>query len=88
MVPKASPQADRAYPLVQDFVETVRHRTGPQLETWLNEVAESHLPALALFADGVKADQAAVTAELILSRRGSVAGGHTQAIPCLGVPAW
>ena len=44
----------------------VRQRTGTQLVPWLNDVAQSQLPALVQFADGLKADQDAVFAGLTL----------------------
>jgi hypothetical protein len=52
---EASPQVAQAYRLVQAFTQMVRQRTGTQLVPWLNDVAQSQLPALVQFADVVNA---------------------------------
>src|SRR5438105_15808606 len=64
---QASPQAARAYRLVQAFAQMIRRHTGTQLVPWLDDVAQSQLLPLAQFADGLKAGQDAVMAGLTLA---------------------
>ena len=44
----------------------VRERTGAQLDSWLNKVETSQLPAFHMFVTGVHKDQEAVLAGLTL----------------------
>jgi hypothetical protein len=47
-------------------MQMIRAHTGQQLDTWLGEVEESHLPELESFARGIQQDKAAVLAGLTL----------------------
>lgn len=60
------PQADLAYGFVQQFAQMVRHRTGAQLDGWLEAVATSGLAELQSFVTGVYQDKDAVLAGLTL----------------------
>jgi transposase len=44
----------------------VRERTGEQLDSWLNQVEASQLPAFHTFVTGVQKDKEAVLAGLTL----------------------
>ena len=59
-----SPEVRMANELAQQFLEIVRERRAPQLESWLQAVAESHLPELQSFARGLRLDKDAVAAAL------------------------
>jgi transposase len=61
---QASPQLEVAYQLVDEFLHMVRERTGEQLDSWLNKVETSHLPAFQTFVTGVHKDKDAVLAGL------------------------
>jgi transposase len=75
----ASPALNCTYQLAQDFLHMLRHREGQRLDTWLTQVAESHLPELQSFAHGVEQDKAAVQAGLTLSlNNGQVEGQVTK----------
>jgi len=58
--------AATAYPLVQAFVRMVSLRTPAAFAPWLDAVAQSDLPALQTFADGLKQDELAILAALTL----------------------
>ncbi len=58
--------AATAYPLVQAFVQMVSTRTPSAFAPWLDAVAQSDLPALQTFADGLKQDELAILAALTL----------------------
>lgn len=60
------PQIDRAYGFVQQFAQMVRHRTGEQLDGWLEAVSTSDLADLQSFVTGVYQDKDAVRAGLML----------------------
>ena len=60
------PAAAIAYPMVQSFVQMVRTHTPPAFAPWLNTVAQCDLPALQTFAEGLKQDEPAILAALIL----------------------
>lgn len=47
---QASPTADMAYGLAQDFMQMLRHREGQRLDAWLDLVRASPLPELQRFA--------------------------------------
>ena len=66
LIRQASPSAETAYGLAQAFMHMIREQTGQQLDTWLSEVAASHLPELESFAKGIQQDKAAVVAGLTL----------------------
>jgi transposase len=63
---QASPQLEVTYQLVDEFLHMVRERTGEQLDSWLNKVETSHLPAFHTFVTGVQQDKEAVLAGLTL----------------------
>src|SRR5215831_20013699 len=63
---QTSPQLEVTYQLVDDFLHMVRERTGEQLDSWLNKVETSQLPAFQTFVTGVHKDQDAVLAGLTL----------------------
>jgi transposase len=58
------PEVDLAYELVQQFAQMLRTRRAEQLESWLEEVAQSPLTALHTFVAGISQDRAAVEAGL------------------------
>ena len=76
LIRQASPSAEAAYRLAQAFVQMLREQTGAQLDTWLSEVEASHLPELASFARGIRQDQAAVLAGLMLPWSQGPMEGH------------
>jgi transposase len=55
-----------AYQFVQQFAFMVRNRTGGQLDTWLEAVAQSTLRDLHPFVKSIRLDIEAVEAGLIL----------------------
>jgi len=63
---QASPQLEVTYQLVDEFLHMVRERTGEQLDSWLNKVETSQLPAFHTFVAGVRQDKDAVRAGLTL----------------------
>ena len=63
---QTSPQLEVTYQLVDDFLHMVRERTGEQLDSWLNKVETSQLPAFQTFVTGVRKDKDAVLAGLTL----------------------
>ena len=73
---QASPQLEVAYQLVDDFLHMVRERTGEQLDSWLNKVETSHLPAFQTFVTGVHKDKDAVLAGLTLPWSTGPVEGH------------
>jgi transposase len=56
-----------AITLTQDFAELVRQRQPGQLETWIERATASGLQAFKSFANGLRADYAAVKAGVTLS---------------------
>jgi hypothetical protein len=54
LIRQASPSAETAYGLAQAFMHMIGEQTGQQLDTWLSEVAASHLPELESFAKGIR----------------------------------
>ncbi len=73
---QASPQLEVAYQLVDEFLHMVRERTGEQLDSWLNKVETSRLPAFHTFVTGVHKDQDAVLAGLTLPWSTGPVEGH------------
>jgi transposase len=63
---QASQELEVTYQLVDDFLHMVRERTGEQLDSWLNKVETSQLPAFQTFVTGVQKDKDAVLAGLTL----------------------
>ena len=63
---QASPTAERAYGLVQDFLTMVRKRQGERLDTWIEAVQESAISELQSFVIGILKDKDAVVAGLTL----------------------
>jgi transposase len=76
LIRQASPSAEAAYRLVQAFMQMIREQTGHQLDAWLREVEESHLPELESFARGIQQDKAAVLAGLTLPWSNGLLEGH------------
>lgn len=60
------PAAATAYSLVQAFVRMVGTRTPSAFALWLDARAQSDLPALQTFAEGLKQDEQAILAALTL----------------------
>jgi hypothetical protein len=83
LIRQASPSAEAAYHLTQAFMQMVRERSGHQLDTWLSEVAASHLPEFASFAAGVELDKAAVLAGLTLPWSNGPTEGHVTRLKLL-----
>jgi transposase len=61
---QASPTADIAYGLAQDFMGMLRHREGERLDVWLGQVRASHIPELQRFVRSIQQDKDAVLAGL------------------------
>ncbi len=61
---QVSTTLNRAYDLVQDFLQMVRNREGHRLDGWLLQIEKSDLPELKSFANGIEKDKAAVRAGL------------------------
>jgi transposase len=61
---QASPTADMAYGLAQDFMGMLRYREGERLDGWLGQVRASHIPELQRFVQSIQRDQDAVLAGL------------------------
>jgi transposase len=61
---QASPTADMAYGLAQDFMGMLRHREGERLDVWLGQVRASHIPELQRFVQSIQRDKDAVLAGL------------------------
>ncbi len=70
------PEVDRAYDLVQQFVQMLRTRTGEHLDAWLARVQSSELPELQSFAAGVEKDKDAVRAGLTWWISNGMVEGH------------
>jgi transposase len=65
-VRQASPTAELAYGLVQDFLTMVRKRQGERLESWIEAVQQSAISELQSFVLGILKDKDAVLAGLTL----------------------
>jgi len=61
---QASPTADTAYALVQDFLQMLHHREGQRLDAWLHQVRASHIPELQRLVRSIPRDKDAVLAGL------------------------
>ncbi len=61
---QASPTADIAYGLAQDFMGMLRHREGERLDVWLGQVRASRIPELQRFVQSIQRDKDAVLAGL------------------------
>jgi transposase len=83
LIRQASPSAETAYGLAQAFMHMIREQTGQQLDTWLSEVAASHLPELESFAKGIQQDKAAVVAGLTLPWSTGPVEGHVNRLKLL-----
>ncbi len=79
MVRQLHPQVELAYDFVQQFAQMLRHRTGQQLDGWLEAVAISGLADLQSFASGISQDKDAVLAGLTLPwSQGQIEGQVTR----------
>jgi transposase len=67
LTPQA-PELAEAVALAQDFAGLVRQRQPAQREPWLARAAQSPLPPFRRFANGLRADWAAVQAAVTLPR--------------------
>ena len=76
LIQQASPTAQQAYLLVQEFMQMVRERTGDSLDEWLRKVQDSHIPEFDSFATGIQRDHAAVLAGLTLAWSNGPTEGH------------
>jgi transposase len=63
---QASPTAEMAYGLVQDFLTMVRKRQGERLESWIEAVQQGAISELQSFVNGILKDKEAVVAGLTL----------------------
>ena len=62
---QANADVAEGYPLLQEFLQMVRQRTGKeQLDSWLSKAKSSNLVDLRNFATGLERDKVAVTAGL------------------------
>ena len=66
LIEQLHPDLQTAVHLAQDFAVMLRHRLGERFDAWLDQVAQSPLPAFHSFAAGVRRDYAAVKAGLSL----------------------
>ncbi len=64
VIRQASPTADMAYGLAQDFMQMLRRREGRRLDVWLGLVRASHIPELQRFVRSIQQDKDAVLAGL------------------------
>jgi transposase len=70
-----APELAEAVALTQNFAALVRQRQPAQLEPWLTRAAQSTLPPFRRFAQGLRADIAAVQAAVTLPwRQGPIEG--------------
>ena len=75
----ASPMAETAYQLVQDFLQIVHRLEGTRLDAWLTKMIASEIPEFQRFAAGIERDKAAVVAGLTLPySNGQVEGQVTK----------
>ncbi|MFE0063344.1 transposase [Streptomyces sp. NPDC059003] len=65
------------------FVTILRRRDGHRLIGWLEEVEQTELKELHVFANGVRKDLAAVTAGLTVSWKSGAVEGHVNRIKML-----
>lgn len=72
---QSHPEVERAYDLVQQFVQMLRTRTGEHLNEWLAKVVDSHIPELQSVALGIERDKAAVLAGLTLPHSNGIVEG-------------
>ena len=70
------PEVDRAYDLVQQFVQMLRTRAGERLDAWLAQVQSSRLPEFQSFAAGIEKDKEAVRAGLTWWINNGMVEGH------------
>ncbi len=75
VIRQASPTADAAYELAQDFMQMLRHREGQRLDIWLDLVRASHIPELQRFVRSIQRDKDAVLAGLTLQESNGVVEG-------------
>jgi transposase len=75
VIRQASPTANIAYELAQDFMQMLRHREGQRLDVWLDQVRASHIPELQRFVRSIQRDKDAVLAGLTLQESNGVVEG-------------
>lgn len=69
--------------LVESFLLMLRTLQGQQLESWMQEAEQSHVPELRNFVKKLRQDQAAVQAGLTLPWSNGVVEGHVNRLKCL-----
>ena len=79
----ACPDVDAAYPLVQEFVRTIRERAPEALVPWFAAVAATAIPDLRTFATGLRRDERAVIAALTLPWSNGQTEGHVTKLKLL-----
>ena len=67
LIRAASPPAETAYGLVQDFLTMVHKREGERLDAWVEAAQASQVPELQHFVNGILKDKDAVVAGLTLA---------------------
>lgn len=67
----------RAWQLLQDFIAMMRNRDGTGLDDWMQRATRDEVPSsIRQFAEGLKADLAAVTQALVLPWNNGPSEGH------------
>ena len=72
----ACPPAATAYPLLQEITRIVKEQAGERLDGWLDAVADSGLPDLVSFADGLRRERPELLAALTLPWSTGPVEGH------------
>jgi hypothetical protein len=91
---QASPTAEIAYGLMQEFLTMVRKRRGNHLDAWIEAVSQSAIPELQSFVTGLLKDKDAVVAGLTLPYSNGPVEAQVQkretwsSALCLAVPSF
>ncbi len=72
----ACPAATAAYPLLQEIVRIVRERADDRLDAWLEAAADSSVPDLVTFANGLRRERTELLAALTLPWSTGPVEGH------------
>ncbi len=75
-VRQIDPEGDRSMALLQQLLALIRAHSSEGLATWLNQAAESGVPALEAFVTKLRQDEAAVRAGLSLPWSQGQMEGH------------
>lgn len=72
----ACPSAATAYPLLQEITRIIKEQAGDRLDAWLRAAADSGLPDLITFADGLRRERPELLAALTLPWSTGPVEGH------------